>query len=158
MKRISFLIDHNKTIYSGNIDRSKLHLNKSGSIISSSNFVEAISSISHLYQIDGNNEGCLKTEECNSAPQNVSFNNKLNSMRITHVNKLIIAHLNIHSLRNKFEFLVEFIMVKVDILMISEIEIDESFPLGQFKINAFNAPFNSNGGGIMLFCTGRYTS
>ena len=61
-------------------------------------------------------------------------------MRIKHVNKLIIAHLNINSLRNKFEFLVEFIRGKVDILMISETK---------------NVPFrldgNINGGGIMLF-------
>ena len=76
-------------------------------------------------------------------------------MRIKHVNKLIIAHLNINSSRNIFEFLVEFIGSKVDILMISETKIDESFPLGQFKVNGFNAPFrldrNINGGGIMLF-------
>ena len=76
-------------------------------------------------------------------------------MRMKHVNKLIIAHLNINSLRNKFEFVVEFIRGKVDILMISEKNIDESFPLGQFKINGFSAPFrldrSSNGGGIMLF-------
>ena len=34
-------------------------------------------------------------------------------------------------------------------------KIDESFPLGQFKVNEFNAPFrldlNSNGEGIILF-------
>ena len=39
--------------------------------------------------------------------------------------------------------------------MISEIKTDESFPLGQFKVNGFNAQFrldrNSNGEGIMLF-------
>ena len=40
-----FLIDHNKTIHSRNINRSKQHLNKSGSIILSNNFVKAISSI-----------------------------------------------------------------------------------------------------------------
>ena len=51
-------------------------------------------------------------------------------MRIKHVNKLIIAHLNINSLRNKFEFL-----GKVEILIISETKIDESFPLGQFEVN-----------------------
>ena len=59
-------------------------------------------------------------------------------MRIKHANKLIITHLNINSLRNS----------KVDILMISETKIDQGFPLGQFKINGFNAPFrfhpNSN--------------
>ena len=47
-------------------------------------------------------------------------------------------------LRNKFEFLVEFIRNKGDILMISETKIDESFPLGQFTINGFNAPFRLN--------------
>ena len=76
-------------------------------------------------------------------------------MRIKHVNKIIIGHLNINSLRNKFEFLFEVIRGKVDILMISETKIDESFPLCQFRVNGFNAPFrlnpNSNGGGIMLF-------
>ena len=70
-------------------------------------------------------------------------------MRIKHANKLVIVHLNINSLGNKFEFLVEFITGKVDILMISETKIDESFPLGKFKINGFNAPFrldhSSNG-------------
>ena len=76
-------------------------------------------------------------------------------MRIKHINKLIIAHLNINSLKNKFEFLVEFIRSKVDILMISETKTDESFLLGQFKVNGFNAPFrlhpNSNGGDIIIF-------
>ena len=42
-----FLIDHTKTIHSRNINRSKLHLNKSGSIILSNNFVKAILSILH---------------------------------------------------------------------------------------------------------------
>ena len=56
-------------------------------------------------------------------------------MRIKHVNKLIIVHLNINSLRNKFEFLVEFTRGKVEILIISETKIDESFPLGQFEVN-----------------------
>ena len=40
--------------------------------------------------------------------------------------------------------------------MISETKIDESFPLGQFKVNGLNAPFrldrSSNGAGIMLLC------
>ena len=46
---------------------------------------------------------------CYLFPQIGSFNNELNSMRIKHVNKLIITHLNINSLRNKFEFLIEFV-------------------------------------------------
>ena len=69
--------------------------------------------------------------------------------------KLIIAHLNTNSLRNKFEFLADQIKGKVDLLMVSECKIDESFPQGQFKIIGFSRQFrldrNSNGGGIMLF-------
>ena len=77
-------------------------------------------------------------------------------MRIKHVNKLIMTYRNINSFRNKFEFFVEFIKGKVDILMISETKIDESFTLGQFNINDFNTwrirlDDNSNGGDTMLF-------
>ena len=42
-KNFFFLIDHTKTIDSRNINQSKLHLNKSGSIILTDNFVKAIS-------------------------------------------------------------------------------------------------------------------
>ena len=79
----------------------------------------------------------------------------LGSLRKKRLKKLIIAHLNINSLRNKFEFLVDQIKGKVDLLMVSETRLDESFAQGQFKISGFSRPFrldrNSNGGGIMLF-------
>ena len=87
-----------------------------------------MSSILHWYKIDNNDKGCLEVKKSNSVTQNVSFNNELNSMRIKHVSKLIIAHLNINSLSNKFELLIEFIRGKVDILMISETKVDKSFP------------------------------
>ena len=51
-------------------------------------------------------------------------------MRIKHVNKVIFAHLNINSLRNKFECFLEFNEGKVGILTVSEKKNDESFPLG----------------------------
>ena len=54
-------------------------------------------------------------------------------MRIKHVNKLIFVPLKINSLSNKFGFLGELLKGKVDILTISEIEMDERFPLGQFN-------------------------
>ena len=43
----------------------------------------------------------------------------------------------------------------VDILMVSETKLDDSFPEGQFIINGFKSPFqldcSKNGGGIMLY-------
>ena len=75
------------------------------------------------------------------------------------MNKLTFAHLNINSIRNKFEFLAEQIKGKIDILMISETKTDESFPHGNFLIDGFSSPYrldrDSKGGGIMLYV--RYT-
>ena len=68
---------------------------------------------------------------------------------------MIIAHLNINPLRNKFKFLISLIKDNIDVLMISETKLDESFPTNQFMINGFSAPFrldrNDKGGGIILF-------
>ena len=82
-------------------------------------------------------------------------NNTLNSLRKDNLNKLIFAHLNINSIRNKFELLSEQIKGNVDVLMISETKIDDSFPVGQFLIEGFCTPYrldrNSKGGGILLY-------
>ena len=82
-------------------------------------------------------------------------NMDLKALRLKNVNKLIIAHLNINSLRNKFEFLISLIKDNIDVLMISETKLDESFPISQFMINGFSAPFlldrNDKDGGIILY-------
>ena len=67
---------------------------------------------------------------------------------------LVIAHLNINSLRNKFELFTEKTKRLVDILLISETKIDKSFPNIHFKIDGFSNPHrvyrNEKGGGIVL--------
>ena len=69
--------------------------------------------------------------------------------------KIIISHLNINSIRNKFDFLADIVKDNIDILMISESKLDDSFPDSQFLIEGFGKPFrldrNRNGGAIMLF-------
>ena len=59
------------------------------------------------------------------------------------------------ALRNKFEFLISVIKDNVDVLMISETKLDQSFPNNQFMINCSSAPFrldwNDKGGGIILY-------
>ena len=59
----------------------------------------------------------------------------LKSIRIRNLNKIVIGHLNINSLRNKFDFLVTQVKEYIDILMMSEKKLDESFPIGQFLID-----------------------
>ena len=82
-------------------------------------------------------------------------NPDLRALRKKNLNKLIIAHLNVNSLRNKLEFLKEQIQDNTDILMISETKIDASFPIGQFLLNGCSTPFrldrNAHGGGILLY-------
>ena len=82
-------------------------------------------------------------------------NKELRALRLKNLNKLVIAHLNINSLRNKFELLPFQIKDNIDILMLSETKLDESFPNSQFLINGFSAPYrldrNNRGGGIILY-------
>ena len=81
-------------------------------------------------------------------------NPDLRALRKKNLNKLIIAHLNVNSLRNKLEFLKEQIQDSIDILMISKTKINASFPIGQFLLNGFSTPFrldlNAYGGGVLL--------
>ena len=71
------------------------------------------------------------------------------------MNKLIFAHLNINSIRNKFEELIIQVKGTVDVLMISETKIDDSFPMANFLIDGFSQPYridrNSSGVWIMLY-------
>ena len=81
--------------------------------------------------------------------------NILSKLRIKNVNRLIVAHININSIRNKFELLAQNIATNIDILMISETKIDESFLIGQFLIKGFSTPYrldrNDKGGGILVY-------
>ena len=79
----------------------------------------------------------------------------LKNIRISNINKLIFGHLNVNSLRNKFDIHSEQIKGSIDIFMVFETKLDDSFPEDQFLIKAFHSPFrfdrNRNGGGIMLY-------
>ena len=55
--------------------------------------------------------------------------------------KIIVAHLNIKSLRNKFDSLIGQITGNIDILMVSETTLDESFHISQFIIEGFGVPY-----------------
>ena len=79
----------------------------------------------------------------------------LKDIRKSNVNKLVFGQLNINSLRNKFDMLSELIQNFVDVFMISETKLDESFHEGQFFTDGYHTPFrydlNGNGGGILLY-------
>ena len=86
---------------------------------------------------------------------NTRYVDNLKFIRKDNLNKLIIAHLNINSIRSKFDFLVDKIKGNVDIMMISETNLDNTFPNGQFLTDGFNESirldWNKKVGGILLF-------
>ena len=65
------------------------------------------------------------------------------------MNRIILAHLNINSLRNKLDLLADEIKGNVDVLAILETELDDSFPAG--CASPFRLDRNQNGGGILVF-------
>ena len=68
---------------------------------------------------------------------------------------IIIGHLNINSLRNKFDALEVIIKNNRDIFVVTETKLNQSFPMGQFEIDGFSTPFradrNKEGGGLLLY-------
>ena len=55
---------------------------------------------------------------------------QLKSLRTSNPDKLVFAHLNINSVRNKFEMLSDQIKGNIDVLLVSKTKIDDSFPIG----------------------------
>ena len=79
----------------------------------------------------------------------------LRDLRVNNPNRIIIGQLNINSIRNKFEELTYIIKNAIDIFLVSETKLNDTFPEGQFHINGFFRPYRldrtDRGGGIILF-------
>ena len=65
----------------------------------------------------------------------------LKKIKIHSPDKLILGHLNINSVRNKFEALTYIIDNNIDLLLISETKLDDSFPTAQFQTRGFSVPY-----------------
>ena len=61
-------------------------------------------------------------------------NADLKSLRIRNLKKIVVGHLNINSIKNKFDFLAHQVNGNIDIVMISETKLDESFPKSNLEI------------------------
>ena len=81
--------------------------------------------------------------------------NPLKSLRTKNLNKMMIGHLNINSVRNKFQQFEHFTNGYVDVMLLSETKIDDSFTNAQFKMSGFHVPFrkdrNKHGGGLLMY-------
>ena len=79
----------------------------------------------------------------------------LQKLRLKCIDKIIIGHLNINSIRNKIHLLADLFKDKVDIMLISETKLDSTFPKSQFVLQGFSHPHRldrtANGGGLLLY-------
>ena len=77
-------------------------------------------SVKELAQSPGANDGTV---------------NFLHGQRLKYAKILIIDHLNINSIRNKFLDFKEVVLSETDICLISETKLGDSFPDQQFHVN-----------------------
>ena len=78
----------------------------------------------------------------------------LRNQRLDYPKNVIFGHLNINSLRNKFESVSELIKGKFDIFLINETKLDASFPSNQFVMSGYKFVRkyrNKFGGGIAFY-------
>ena len=77
------------------------------------------------------------------------------SLKTKFKDKIIFGNLNINSLPNKFDDLKSIIIGNIDVFVLTETKLDNTFNNRQFRMEGFSAPFrldrNRNGGGIMVY-------
>ena len=79
----------------------------------------------------------------------------MKNVRLKNFKKAVIGQININSISSKFNQLKELVLKHVDLLVLCETKLDETFPSSQFYMDGFSLRYrldrNPNGGGIMIF-------
>ena len=100
-----------------------------------------------------NNEPFSNSKSFFNDQQNLGFN--LQRVRTENPSRTILGQININRMRNRFDLLMSIIKNEIDIFMISETKIDNSFQISQFTMTGYSIPLRldrtSHGGGILLF-------
>ena len=81
-----------------------------------------------------NGESFFKEPQLSTSNEYICFRQHLKNLRKKNIGRL---HINVNSIRNKFDQLVYGVKGKVDVLMIKETKLDESFPTVQFNIEGY---------------------
>ena len=63
-----------------------------------------------------------------------NLGSNLHTLRIENPSRIKFGQININSIRNKFDLLMNIIKNKIDIFMISETKTDNSFPISQVTV------------------------
>ena len=78
----------------------------------------------------------------------------LHRVRIENLSIIIFGQININSIRTRFDLLMSIIKNEIDIFMISETKINNSFPISQFTMTGYSIPFrlDQTSHGVEYFC------
>ena len=82
------------------------------------------------------------------------------SLTLRNMNGLIFGQVNINSITNRFELRFYLVSNNIDVLLIFEAKIDNTFPVSQFCVPGYSVPsiLDSTGnGGCFMFYYGTYT-
>ena len=126
-----------------------------------SSFEHAYSAITH----NAYTTVCTNTSIVSNELEEISTNQEaipgdnplmiLEGIRKKCVKNIIIGHLNINALANKFDDLKIVLKDKVNILLLVETKLDDSFPIHQFIIEGYTSPYrldrNCFGGGVLVY-------
>ena len=96
-----------------------------------------------------------------NANDDMSAKYLLKKMKQDNHNKIMIGHLNINSIRSKFEYLKDLIGNNIDVFLISKTKLNDSFPQGQFLIDGYHVPFRidrNDRGGFTIIFSGTYST
>ena len=162
------LITHNNFNPHYHINVKGLYLNSCGDKQLTSNFINFIENGEHNFRISLNDSyphqivaSTDRDELLDSFSADATLNNtnqscllKTKSFRFENPQNVIVGHLNINSLRHKFEPLKPFIYNAFDKFLVSETRIDSSFPNSQFHLagyRMFRHDRDSFGGGLCMY-------
>ena len=80
---------------------------------------------------------------------------ELTQIRLYNPKKVTLGHLNINSIPNKFDGIMDVVATKLDIFLISETKIDGSFPDAQFCYGGYTNPYRRDrsfgAGGLLMY-------
>ena len=139
------------------LSRCRLHLNDAVVSLFVRNFRDFLNNFDKIWLQNKHNLTAYSSLSFNA---NISYtpmaNNDLleiQQQRVDNAKSIIVGHLNINSIRNKFIF-AESIVKAFDLFLISESKLHSTFPMKQFHILSFKHfrwDRNRFGGGLTLY-------
>ena len=82
------------------------------------------------------------------ATEEKDVKSSLGSLKLRNVNCLIFSQIIINSIRNTYELLFSLVLNNIDVLLITETNIENTFLVSQFCVPEYSVPFR-------LDCTGK---